>query len=169
MGQRDLFVGANSEIRFFAPVSWRGRVRTSDVRRLLSQYRGIGLAIDPGPGRFQAKVLLNGDQVRRLADASGRDVSSFLRCLLAPRMPPAPARKPVAMLSRTAAAPSPRPVATRGEFVLRQQTNTQTPGALPRMDEHQIVAAFCSQCGGYRDGTMVGVPSRFHCLTCGGS
>jgi hypothetical protein len=66
-----LLADENSEIRFFARVSWRGRIKTSEVRRLLSQYRGTGLAPDPGRGQFQAKVLLDRKRVRRLAGASG--------------------------------------------------------------------------------------------------
>lgn len=161
-------MGRNSEIRFFAPVSWRGHVRTSDVRRLLSKYSGADLAPDPGPGQFQAKVLLNGERVRRLADASGRDVSSFLRCLLARRMPPAPARKPPAIECPLAAAP-PRPAVTRSQCVIPEHAKTRTPDALPRTVERRIVAAFCSQCGGYREGMIAGVPPRFRCGTCGGS
>jgi hypothetical protein len=165
MGLRVRFIVADSEIRFFAPVSWRGRVRTSDVRRLLSQYRG-GLAPDPGPGRFQAKVLLNRVRVRRLADASDRDVSSFLRCLLAPRMPPAPAKKQPTMAARLSAAAPPM---IRSGYVTPQHATTQTPRASSRSAAREIVAAFCSQCGGYRDGMMAGVPPQFRCLTCGGS
>lgn len=172
-------MGLNSGIRFFAPVSWRGRVRTSDVRRLLSQYRGAGLAPDPGPGQFQAKVLLNGERVRRLAAAEGRDVSGFLRCLLAPRMPSAPIRKRPVTTPRSAVIPaSPLPTratefrlaANRTEYVIPKQTSTQTPArSLRRPDERRIVPAFCSQCGAYREGVMAGVPPRFRCLTCGAS
>lgn len=167
----------NSEIRFFAPVSWRARVKTSDVRRMLSKYRGAGLAPDPGPGPFQAKVLLNRQRVRRLADASGDDVSGFLRRLLAPRMSPAPIRTSPAMARRLAAIPPFRPAvapqfraaAPLTEYVIPKQTSTQTQRSLSRPDARKVVAAFCSACGIYRDGIMVGVPTRFRCLTCGGS
>src|SRR5262249_8070840 len=160
------FVGVNSEIRFFAPESWRSRVRTSEVRHLLSQYRGGGLAPDPGSGQFQAKVLLNRELVRRLADASGYSVSGFLRCLLAPRMPHPPIRKPLMMALGQATAPALRAVLAPSEYVPSTQMTTDIPRSLSGQDERKVVAAFCSQCGGYRDGKMAGVPTRFRCLSC---
>jgi hypothetical protein len=183
MGQGHFKMDRNSEIRFLAPVSWRGRVRTSEVRRLVLQYRGEGLGADPGPGQFQAKVLLNGERVRRLAEASGHDVSGFLRRLLAPRMPPAPIRRSPAMAARAArrlhrpgrpAVPQFRSAALT-DYVIPKQTGIQTETrsasrSLPRPDdERKIISAYCSQCGGWREGIMDGVPSRFRCLTCGGS
>ena len=169
-------MGANAGIRFFAPGSWRGRLKSAEARRLLAQYRGTGLAPDPGPGPFQAKVLLNGERVRWLAGASGRDVSSFLRCLFAPRMPLAPVRKPPVVAPRAAPAPPPRPTAVprfrpaASEYAIPNQTSPQAPGSSPRPnDERKIVPGFCSQCGTWRDGIMAGVPARFRCLTCGGS
>src|SRR5581483_2736273 len=86
-------IADSAEIRFLAPNSWRGRVRTAEVRRLLETFELGRLGPDPGTGPYLAKVRLNRERVKRLAELAGRDVSGFLRGLLAPRLqsqPPGP-------------------------------------------------------------------------------
>ena len=161
-----------SEIRFFAPATWRGRVKTADVRRLLRYHTpGRSLPADPGAGSFQAKVRLNRDQVRRLAGAAGRDVSGFLRCLLASRMPAAPARRPVEpatprtnLLQNLPPRFSPTPSTVAATTPTRSAVTRQA-----RPAEDKIFPAYCSRCGIYREGVMKGIPPQFSCLTCGGS
>lgn len=146
-----------AEIRFLAPESWRGRVKTAEVRRLLQAYGPGSLGPDPGTGPYLAKVRLNREWVKGLAELAGRDVSGFLRCLLAPRLP---STSPAPPPNGPAAGPTPKARAT-----------TATKPVIPTMPANRpgTVQAYCSVCGRYQEGIMAGVPQRFQCSVCGGS
>lgn len=149
-----------AEIRFLAPESWRGRVKTAEVRRLLRTCGPRSLGPDPGTGPYLAKVRLDREWVKRLAELAGRDVSGFLRGLLAPRLPsPSPAL-PASKPYRAEWGPRPKP-----------QASTATSPVIPTRPANRpgTVQAYCSVCGCYQEGIMTGVPNRFQCSVCGGS